>query len=48
MLYYDRIDAYERINVNKKSESKKFHISLYWYFLDKGFKSQPYCLQWVP
>ena len=29
-LYYDRIDVFEGINVNK--------ISYYWYFLNKGFE----------
>ena len=29
-LYYDRIDVFEGININK--------ISYYWYFLNKGFE----------
>ena len=36
MLYYDRID------VNKTSASKERDICHYWYFLNKGFKFQPY------
>ena len=31
ILYYDRI---EKIDVNKKSESKMWDICHYWYFLD--------------
>ena len=41
MLYYDRIDVSEGINVNKTSASKECDICHYWYFLDKGFKLQP-------
>ena len=42
MLYYDRIDVSEGININKTSESKECNTCHYWYFLDKGFRSQPY------
>ena len=38
MLYYNRIDVFKGINVNKTSESKEYDICHYWYFLDKGFK----------
>ena len=41
MLYFDRIDVSEGINVNKKIHSKEFDIFHYWYFLDKDFKFQP-------
>ena len=41
MLYYDRIDVFEKIDVNKTSESKKCDIRYYSYFLNKGFKFQP-------
>ena len=41
MLYYDRIDVSEGIDVNKTRESKECDICHYWYFLDKGFKFQP-------
>ena len=41
MLYFDRIDVSEGINVNKTRESKDCNICHYWYFLDKGFKFQP-------
>ena len=41
ILYYDRIDISEGINVNTTSESKECGICHYWYFLDKGFKFQP-------
>ena len=40
MLYYDRIDASEGININKTSASKECLIYRYWYFLDKGFNCQ--------
>ena len=33
MLYFDRIDVSEGIDVNKISASKKCDICLYWYFL---------------
>ena len=36
MLEYDRID------INKTNSSKKCDICLYWYFLDKVFKYEPY------
>ena len=41
MLYYDRIDISEGIDVNKTIESKECDICHYWYFLNKGFKFQP-------
>ena len=41
MLYYDRIDVSEGIDVDKTSESKDCHICHCWYFLNKGFKFQP-------
>ena len=42
MLYYDRIDVSEGINVNKTSEWKKCDICHYWYFLKKELKFQPF------
>ena len=42
MIYYDRIDIPEGIDVNKTSESKEYDICHYWYFLNKGFKFQTY------
>ena len=41
MLYFDRIDVFESININKTSESKNFIICNYRYFLDEVFKFQP-------
>ena len=41
MLYYDRIDVSEGIDINKTSASKDCDIGHCWYFLDKGFKFQP-------
>ena len=37
-----RIDVSEGIDVNKASESEECDICHYWYFLNKGFKFQPY------
>ena len=34
MLYYDRIDASEGIDVNKTGASKECDICHYWYFLN--------------
>ena len=42
MLYYDRIDIFKGIEVNKTSASKECDICYYWYFLDRGFTFQPY------
>ena len=40
MLFYDRIDVSEGIDVNKASKLKECDISHYCYFLDKGFNFQ--------
>ena len=42
MLYYDRIDLSEGIDIYKTSASKECDIFHYWYVLDKGFKFEPY------
>ena len=42
MLYYDRIDVSEGIDINKTIKWKKCDICHYWYFLNKGFKFQSY------
>ena len=42
MLQYDRIDASERIDINKTNESKVCMFCHYWYFKDVGYKFQPY------
>ena len=42
MLYFERIDVSEGIDVNKTSKSKERDICHYWYFLNTGFKFQPY------
>ena len=42
ILYYDRIDVSEGININKTSKSKVCDNCHYWYFLNKGFKFQSY------
>ena len=41
MIFYDRIDAFEGIIVNKASESKECDIYHYWYFFNKIFKFKP-------
>ena len=41
MLYHDRTDVSEGIDVNKTSKPKKCNICHYWYFLDMEFKFQP-------
>ena len=41
MLYFDRIDVSEGIDVNKTSASKECDICHYWYFLNYSFKFQP-------
>ena len=41
MLYFDRIDVSEGIDVNKTSASKECDICHYWYFLNYCFKFQP-------
>ena len=41
MLYFDRIDIFEGIDVNKTSASKKCDFCYYWYFLIYSFKFQP-------
>ena len=42
MLYFDRIDDFKGIDVNKTSKLKQCDICHYWYFLNKIFKSQQY------
>ena len=42
MPYFDKIDVSEGTGVNKTSASKECDICYYWYFLNKGFKFQPY------
>ena len=41
MLYFDRIDVPEGIDVNKTSQSEECDICHYCYFLYEGFKFQP-------
>ena len=41
MLYFDKIDVSERIDVNKTSASKECDICQYWFFLNFSFKFQP-------
>ena len=41
MLYFDRIDVCEGIDVNKSSKSKECDICHCWCFLNKGFKFRP-------
>ena len=41
MLYHDRIDVSEGIDVNKASSTKECDICHYWFFLNYGFTFQP-------
>ena len=41
MLYFDRTEAFEGIDINKTSATKEYDICHYWYFLDKVFNFQP-------
>ena len=41
MLYFDRTEAFEGIDINKASATKECDICHYWYFLDKIFNFQP-------
>ena len=41
MIYYDRIDVSEGIDVNKTSASKEYDICHYLYFLNNSFRFQP-------
>ena len=41
MLYFNRIDVSEGIDVNKTSSSKECDICHYCYFLNYSFKFQP-------
>ena len=51
MLYYDRINVSEGIDVNLTSASEKCSICCYWYFLDKGLRFQNTifygCQEWL-
>ena len=40
MIYYDRIDVQEGIDINEKSASRECIICQYCYFLYMGFKFQ--------
>ena len=41
MLYYDKTDVSEGIDVNKTSASKECNICHYWHFLNYSFTFQP-------
>ena len=41
MLYFDKIEVSEGIDVNQTSASKECDIGHYWYFLNYSFKFQP-------
>ena len=42
MLEYDRIDISEGFDINKTNASEEYDICHYCYFLNKGFKYEPY------
>ena len=37
MPYYDGLDIYEGVNVNKARASEECHICHYWYFLNCNY-----------
>ena len=41
MIYYDKTNVSEGIDVNKTSTSKECDVCHYWYFLNYCFKFQP-------
>ena len=41
MLYFDKIDISEGIDVNRRSAPKECDICHYWYLLNHSFKFQP-------
>ena len=41
MLYFDRIDTSEKIDVKKTSSSNECNICHYWYYLNYSLKFQP-------
>ena len=41
MIYYDRIDVSEGIDLYKTSASKECDVCHYWYFLNCSFKIRP-------
>ena len=43
MLYYDRIDLSEGIEVSKSSKSKEFMVCHYWYFCHRIIFKQSVC-----
>ena len=42
MLYFDRIDVSEEIDINKAKVSKECDICHYCYFIDNGFNFQTF------
>ena len=41
MLYYDRVDVSEGIDLNETDASRECDVCHYWYFLNYRFKFQP-------
>ena len=41
MIYFNRIDISEGIDVNKTSATKDCDVCHYWYFLNYSFKFKP-------
>ena len=41
-MTYERIDAFEGIDINKANKLKEYMICHYWHFKDIGYKFQPY------
>ena len=47
MIYYDRTDVFEGLDVNKTSASKECDVCHYWYFLTYSFKVSAKCLKYM-
>ena len=49
MLQYQKIDASERIDVNKTSASEECELWHYWFFKDVGFRFEKHAYNgWIP
>ena len=42
MLYYNKIDVSDRIDIDKSNKSKECMICHYWYFFDLNYTYEPY------
>ena len=42
ILYYNKINVSDRIDINKSNKSKEYVICHHWYFLDLNYTYEPY------